>query len=182
MPALVQTARIVSGVEAIRATEKLRREQTHRDEWPYEHIYPPPKSKRVHQEFTLQVSAITPGTQILIGSYQVQNNFRMMFTGLVQLYIGSSAFTPGDGSIVWVLDVNNPIGVTGLVQGYPIQGFSNSGIPKGAYISGVFAPYPLAPMPEILGPLDLLSSKVTITAGITTGAFLTIFEGYLLEL
>jgi hypothetical protein len=181
MAATTLTRRLVSGIEALRAADKLRKEQERRDQWPYEWVYPPPGSQRVHQEFTLQVSAITPGTQILIGSYQVQNNYRFMFTGLVQLYVGASAFTPGDGNIIWVLDVNIPIGVTSI-QGYPIQGFSPSGIPKAGYSSGVFAPYPLAPRPEILGPLDTLSSKVTITGQITTGAFLTIFEGYLLPL
>ena len=182
MATLVQPARrIVSGVEAVKAADKLRRQQKNRDLWPYEWIYPPPDSQRVHQEFTLQVSAITPGTQIEIGEYQVQNNYRWMFTGLVQLYVGASAFTPGDGNIVWVLDVNIPIGVA-AIQGYPIQGFSPSGVPKAGYSSGVFAPYPLAPKPEILGPLDTVRSKVTITANITTGVFITIFEGYLLPL
>ena len=173
--------RMVSGTEAIRAAELLRKLEDRRALWPYDWIYPPPDSQRVHQEFVLQVSAITPGTQIQIGAYQVQNNYRFMFTGLVQLYIGQSAFTPGDGNVVWALDINIPVGVTSP-QGHPVQGFSPSGVPKGAYISGVFSPYPLTPKPELLAPLDTLRSKVTITGNITTGSFVTIFEGYLLPL
>jgi hypothetical protein len=172
---------MVSGVEAIKAADKLRRQQTNRDLWPYDWVFPPPDSQRVHAEASIAISALTPGTEAQVLSYQVQGNYRFMLNGLVQLYVGQSAFVPGDGNISWALDVNIPVGITSP-QGYPVQGFTPSGIPKGAYFSGVYAPYPLAPKPEVIGPNDTLRSKVTITAQITTGRIIAIFDGWLLPL
>ncbi len=180
-PALVRPSqRVVSGAEAIKAADLLRKEQSRRDLWPYEWTFPPPDAELVHAEGTVAVSTLTPGTQAQVLSYQVQNNYRFMLASLVQLYVGSSSFVPGDGNVSWVLDVNIPIATTSL-QGYPIPGFSPSGIPKGGYQSGVFAPYPF-PKPRVLAPSDTLRSKVTITSQITTGSILAIFDGWLLPL
>ena len=173
--------RIVSGVEALAALEELeRRVQDRRDQWPYPWVFPPPDSERVHQEGTLDVSTLTPAIAAQVLSYEVQGNYRFRLNGLVLLYVGSGVFTPGDGNIVFGLDINVPIGVTSL-QGYPVQGFDNSGIPKGAYQSGVYAPYPLAPKPEVIGPEDTLRAKVTVSAGIqgAGGRVLAIFDGWL---
>ena len=175
--------RMISGTEAVKAADKLRKLQSNRDLWPYEWVYPPPDSERVHAEGTVDVSTLTAGVAGLVLSYQVQNNYRFMLNGLVLLYIGSGTFTPGDGNVVFGLDINVPIGVTSL-QGYPVQGFDNSGIPKGAYQSGVYAPYPLAPRPEFIGPSDTVRAKVTVSAGIqgAGGRVLAIFDGWLLPL
>lgn len=175
--------RVVSGVEQIRAAAKLAKLQRNRDLWPYEWVFPPADRERVHQEGTADVSTMTAGSANLVLSYQVQNNYRFMLNGVVLLYIGNGVFVPGDGNMVFGLDVNAPIGVTSL-QGYPVQGFDGSGIPKGAYASGVYAPYPLAPCPEIIGPSDTLRAKVTPSAGIvaSTGRVIAIFDGWLLPL
>lgn len=176
-----EPVRLLSGVEAIAAAEELRKLQTRRELWPYEWVFPPPDSQRVHQEASIDIGTLTPGTAGLVLAYQVQNNYRFMLNGLVQLYIGQSAFVPGDGSVVFGLDINVPIGIT-APQGYPVQGFDNSGIPKGAYISGIFAPYPLGPKPEVINASDTLRAKVTITNQITTGRVIAIFDGWLLPL
>lgn len=175
--------RMVSGTEEIRAANLLRRLQERRELWPYEWVFPPPDSQRVHHEGTVDVSTLTAATAAQVDSYQVQNNYRFMLNGVVLLYVGSGTFTPGDGNVVFGLDINVPIGVTAL-QGYPVQGFDNSGIPKGAYLSGVFFPYPLAPKPEIIGPTDQLRSKVTVSASIIAsgGRVISIFDGWLLPL
>lgn len=177
------TRRVVSGVEAIRAAAKLKMLQLRRDLWPYEWVFPPPDSERVHQEGTLDVTTLTAATAAQVLAYRVQNNYRFMLNGLVLLYIGAGVFTPGDGNVVFGLDINVPVGVTSL-QGYPVQGFDNSGIPKGAYQSGVFAPYPLAPKPEVIGPSDTLRAKVTVTNAIigAGGRVIAIFDGWLLPL
>ena len=175
--------RVVSGVEQIRAAARLAKLQRNRDLWPYEWVFPPPDRERVHQEASSDVSTMTAGSANQVLSYQVQNNYRFMLNGLVLLYIGNGIFTPGDGNIVFGVDVNVPIGVTSL-QGYPVQGFDNSGIPKGAYASGVYAPYPLAPCPEIIGPSDTLRLKVTPSAGIvaSVGRVIAICDGWLLPM
>jgi hypothetical protein len=173
--------KVVSGVDAIKAAAKLL--QRNRDLWPYTWVFPPPDSKRVHQEGTLNVNGQAAATAIQVLAYRVQNNYQFMLNGVVLLYIGNGVFTPGDGNIVFGLDVNVPVGVTSL-QGYPVQGFDNSGIPKGAYSSGVYAPYPLAPKPEVIGPADTLRAKVTLSAPITAsvGRVIAIFDGWLLPL
>jgi hypothetical protein len=171
--------RVVSGMEELQAAREKELLEEHRQLWPYVHVYPPPNYKRVHQEASIAVSSLTPNTPAEVLAYTIPGNYRFMFNGLVQLYIGSSSFTPGDGNVKWDLDVDIPAGVTSP-QGYPVQGFSNSGIPKGAYQSGIFAPYPLAPAPEEIGPLHVLRSKVTVTAQITTGRIIAVFDGWLL--
>ena len=187
MAAIVPVRRVISGVEQAKAADKLRRLADRRAQWPYEWVFPPPDSQRVHQEASLDVATgasggpLVAGTQYQVLAYQVQNNYRFMLNGLVQLYIGSNTFVPGDGNVTWNLDVNIPVGITSP-QGYPVQGFDNSGIPKGAYFSGIYAPYPLAPKPEIIGPSDTLRSKVTVSSSITTGRIIAIFDGWLLPL
>lgn len=176
-----KVARMVSGVEAIRAADLLRKLQSRRELWPYDWIYPPPDSQRVHQEGSVDVSTLTPGTAAQVLAYQVQNNYKFMLNGLVLLYIGQNTFVPGDGNVVFGLDVNIPIGIT-APQGYPVQGFDQSGIPKGGYISGIFAPYPLAPKPEKINALDTLRAKVTVSGSITQGRVIAIFDGWLLPL
>lgn len=178
-----KTRRVVSADEMLKAAELLRRLQERRDQWPYPWIFPPPDRERVHAEATLDVGGLTPGTAAQVLSYEVQGNYLFMLNGIVQLYIGMGVFTPGDGNVIFGLDINVPIGVTSL-QGYPVQGFDNSGIPKGAYASGIYAPYPLGPSPEIIGPENTLRSKVTVSASIqgAGGRILSIFDGWLLPL
>lgn len=176
--------RVVSGPEALEAVRGLERQrQDRRDQWPYEWVFPPPDSERVHQEGTVDVTTLTAATAGLVLSYEVQGNYRFYLNGLVLLYIGNGIFTPGDGNVVFGLDINVPIGVTSL-QGYPVQGFDNSGIPKGAYANGIYAPYPLGPRPEIIGPENTLRAKVTASAAIVAsiGRVLAIFDGWLAPL
>ena len=172
--------RVVSGAEALKAAELLRRLQERRELWPYPWVFPPPDSERVHVEGSVDVSTLTAGTAAQILAYEVQGNYQFRLNGLVQLYIGQGVFVPGDGNVVWGLDINVPIGVTSL-QGYPVQGFDGSGIPKGLYQSGISAPYPLAPKPEVIGPENTLRAKVTVTAGIqgAGGRAIAIFDGWL---
>ena len=171
--------RVLKGIDAIREAHEIQRRNLRLEKWPYEWVYPPPDSERVHFEATIDVSTMVPGTQTLIAEYQVQNNYNFQFTGLVQLYLGQNSFVPGDGSIVWFLDVNIPLGVR-TPQGYPVQGYDRSGIPKGGFVSGVIMPYPLAPKPEPLAPLDFLRSKATIQPNINQGRLVTIFDGWLI--
>lgn len=170
--------RVLSGIDAIRQAHEKQRRFKRLEEWPYIWVHPPPDSVRVHVEGSIDVQTMVPGNQAEILEYQVQNNYDFFFNELVQLYVGQSNFTPGDGNIVWNLDVNIPLGVV-APQGYPIQGYDNSGIPKGGFATGVFAPYRLGPNPEPLGPSDILRSKATISANITIGRLVTIFDGWL---
>ena len=172
--------RVLSGTDAIKEAHEMQRRNLRLEMWPYDWIFPPDDSERVHVEGSVDVSTLIIGTTVEVVEYQVQNNYKFYLNGLVQLYIGPNTFIPGDGQITWFLDVNTPLGSTAL-QGYPVQGYDRSGVPKGGFATGVFAPYHLGPRPELLAPLDILRSKVVINTGnINTGRMLTMFDGWLL--
>jgi len=190
--------RIVSGPEAVRAASKLEQDQERRDQWPYEYLFPPPSADLVHAVGTLAAPAA--GTQTCILAYTVPDNMVFVFTGLVQVFIGSG-YVPGGKQATWALDVNISVGGT-APPGYTLQGFGNEQlggstgtaipsanigitIPYGVYVTpGGILPYPFA-KPYILRPADILRSKVTTTADISPGQpnnFITVFDGWLLPL
>lgn len=131
--------------------------------------------RRVHDEHFLAVPS--NNNQALIGAYTVPTGMYFVFKWLVQVYIGSSSWTPGDGNIIWVLDIDIPLTGTQPTQGMKVNGWQSSRIPYGGYNSGLYAPWELEE-PEIIEGNSILRSKVTInSANITTGQFVTIFGG-----
>ena len=170
--------RVQSGIEAIRSAHEIQRQNKRLEQWPYEWLFPPPDSERVHVEGSLDVQTIAGGPAVEVLEYQVQNNYKFRLTGIVQIYVGQNAVVPGDGNVLWGLDINIPLGQD-APQGYPVQGFDQSGISKGGFISGVIMPYPLSKAEE-LKPLDTLRSKVTVSSQITAGRVITIFDGWIL--
>ena len=183
-----EISQILGGPSQMPAQRTLNRQKQRVEKWPYTHVFPPPQAVRVEPEGELAAPAV--GVQTVVLQYQVPDGFQFAFTGLIAVYTGSG-FVLGSQDITWVLDVNTPIATPagGAGQGYPIQGMSPSFLPKGGLSPGpsgifsIFAPWPI-PMPEILGPLDILRSKVTTTAAITPGApnfFVTVFLGWMWE-
>lgn len=173
--------RILAGPSAAPADRKLATRFQRQSAWPYTHSFPPPQSVRVHPEGIIPAPA--GSTQTVVLSYQVPDGFQFAFVALMNIFSGSG-FALGSTDITWVLDVNTPIPAPagGSAQGYPIQGMSPSNLPKGAFASGLFAPWRL-PKPEILNPLDTLRSKVTTNgAVIIPGApnfFIAVFLGWM---
>jgi len=171
------------------AQRALNKQNQRKNDWPYTHVYPPPQAVRVEPEGIIPAPAINTQTQVL--QYQVPDGFQFAFEKLIQIFNGTG-FVLGSTDITWVLDINTPLGtVAGTSgQGYQVQALSPSNIPKGGMAfsasagpQSVYDPWPL-PMPEILGPLDILRSKVTTTFAITPGApnyFITIFCGWMWE-
>jgi len=179
-PVVIETdkpSRVVTGAEAVKAAEAMARMQRNWDLWPYPWVFPPPDGERVHVEGIIPAPAAA--TQTIVTSYTVDNGFNFILWGIFQVYSGGG-FILGAPDITWVLDINEPLG-GGVVQGYPVQGFQSSNIPKGALLGGsLYAPY-LLPKPEILSPTDTLRSKVTTTVNIPQGApnyFITVFLGW----
>lgn len=170
-------SRIISGAEAVAALREIETSQRNRDLWPYNWEFPPPDGERVHVEGIIVAPAA--GVQSIVASYTVDNGFNFVLTGIIQIF--TQSWDVGSTDITWVLDINQPL--TAVVQGYPVQGFTSSNVPKGGFGgvgSGVFAPYHL-PKPEILSPTDVLRSKVTTSANIVAGApnrFISIFLGW----
>lgn len=183
-----QVSSILAGPSQMPAQRALNQQRERKELWPYTHIFPVPQAVRVEPEGILAAPLVA--TQSIVLAYQVPDGFQFAFTNIIQVYVGSG-FTLGSTDVTWVLDVNTPIPAPagGTGQGYPIQALSPSNIPKGAIAfsasgpQSLYDPWPL-PMPEILGPLDILRSKVTTTAAITPGApnyFITIFCGWMWE-
>lgn len=161
-----------------RTAERLARPLERKAAFPFEWSYPPPNAIRVHQSASIATPAANTQTQVL--AYEVPLNFTFYFTALIRLWIGGTGTViPGDGAILWVLDVNVPVGVTSP-QGYPVQGFSDS-FPYGNFSAGFYNPYPLV-MPEVLKTGDTLRSKVTVNNTPSGGRMVTILDGWLVKL
>lgn len=188
VPVSPHLSKILAGPSSMTAQRALTKQDQKRQDWPYTHVFPPMQAVRVEPEGI--IPAPLNGVQTIVLSYQVPDGFQFAFTGLIAVYVGAG-FTLGSNDVTWVLDINTPIPspAGGSGQGYPIQAMSPSNIPKGAIAfsssggQSIYAPWPI-PMPEILGPLDILRSKVTTLAAITPGApnyFITIFIGWMWE-
>lgn len=178
-------SKILAGPSAMPAQRALNKQIERRHDWPYTHVFPPTQATRVEPEGVIPAPLIGVTTTVL--QYQVPDGYQFILSGIITLYSGSG-FTLGSTDITWLLDINTPI-TGGTPQGYPVQGMSPSNLPKGGVTPGpsgnfsIFAPWHL-PMPEILGPLDILRSKVTTGATITPGApnfFITVFLGWMWE-
>ena len=180
-----QVSNLLAGPSQMAAQRKLNQRSERKELWPYTHTFPPPQAIRVEPEGI--IPAPLPGVTSVVLQYQVPDGFQFVLTGLIAIYSGTNYFL-GSTDITWLLDINTPLPTPqgGTPQGYPVQQMSPSNIPKGGISpapGSVFAPWPL-PMPEVLGPLDTLRSKVTTTAAIPVGApnaFITIFLGWMWE-
>lgn len=179
MPVRNISPRVVTGPEAVKAAAAIAAVEDRRDQWPYPWSFPPPNAKRVFRVGSLLAPAapvfpaLTVTTEVL--AYQVPQGYRFWLCSIVQVYIGAG-FVAGSGDILWTLDKNRPIGVAPL-QGEVVQGFAAVGLPLGS----LAYPWPLD-MPELLGPTDILRSKVTTTNAIPQGNsnfFHSIFSGWL---
>jgi hypothetical protein len=93
-------------------------------------------SKHVMAGYSIPAPATNAQTLIL--QYKVPNGFRFRLTGLL-LGCNCSAWTPGDGNVVFSLSLNKPVGSTAS-QGAPIQGFGNITVPLGSFEHG---PWPI---------------------------------------
>lgn len=137
--------------------------------------------RREHFEASVDVTTLNPVTnftQAQVGAFTVPGGMYFEFKWLVQLYVGPSAFTPGDGSVKFAWDIDDPLG-SAPRQGYPLQGFFNSTLTLGGYNSGIYAPWELEE-PEIIEENSILRSKVTVDGTkITAGRIVTIAGGHL---
>lgn len=134
--------------------------------------------RRVHQEASVAFNAFGNLTQGVVLTYTVPGGMYFEFKWLVQLYVGTSTFTPGDGNITFQWDIDEPLGSTPR-QGYPLQGFFASTFTLGGYNSGIYAPWELEE-PELIDNNSVLRAKVSVNTGnITGGRIVAIAGGHL---
>ena len=165
--------RVLSGSDAMRAAEDLRRQKAKESDWPYEHLFPPRNSIPVNGGTTGVQAANVPaaGGTAVIATFQVPSGFKFIMTGIWQCFNG--VFVPGDS--LWTLTVNP----AGGAQANPVQGLIQVPVPLGSWVYGV--PW-LFERPYEFAPLDLLSDSaknVNLSAG-PPNQYVSGFFGYLL--
>jgi hypothetical protein len=181
----MKTPRLVSGTEAVRAAEALRKEQAKRDQWPFEWVYPPPDADPVTTPTNLTTNADgdsngiilapAPGiaNQVVVCNYHVPSGYNFLLTHLVLAYNGGN-FTAGDMN--WTVDKNSPLG-TSPFQASVVQGFALVQVPLGS-IAPQYSEFPLAKN-EIFAPEDVIRAKVYVSNNINSGYFTAIFKGWI---
>jgi len=167
--------RILSGADAARAADKLRRANERRAAWPYFHLEPPPDAIPVNQ-IGAPVDVPAAGSSVQVFSYLVPSNFKFVMQGIIQSLGFQAGFAFNAGDSLWTVTVNPNNGV----QSNPVQGLINTPIPLGSWLFGTWWRFP---MPYVFSGLDLISSVATninLNAG-PPNVYLTGFLGYLIQ-
>jgi hypothetical protein len=132
-------------------------------------LFPPSSADDVLETGVIALPADSD-PQALVLEYDVPSGMAFILTHVVASAAVAgdlnSAFAPGDGSLVFVLDVNQPLG-SPVPIGQPVKGFNALKVPLGSF---PFGPWPL-PCPRIFNPLDKLRWKVTNVSLTTASVF-----------
>ena len=166
-------ATVLSGPQAIAeghkmAAAKLRDKQ---ERWPYTWFAPPPGSEHVRADsdglgHSGAIPAPPNGVLTLVASYQVPNGQKFCFTHILLGADVGGAWVPGDGSIIFSVDVNRP--GAGNAQGLWFKDFQRVLVPLGSFANG---PWPvIATEQAIFEALSTIRIKVVTTATINPGA------------
>lgn len=163
----------VPGTQMIGAdiAQKARAVQrNNRDKWPFWWLFPPFSQSPVNEFNGIALPAVTSSVYSLVLEYDVPSGEVFVMTGLIfqALLAGdfNSAFAPGDGSVLGLLDVNNALN-SPLPTGAPVKGFQSVNVPLGDFNRG---PFPLS-SPFIFNPLDKIRWKVTNVSLATADVF-----------
>jgi hypothetical protein len=144
-------------------------------------LFPPVTARDVLVTGGIALPGETVGTYSLVVEYDVPSGLKFVLTHVVAcaMIAGAlnSAFAPGDGSVIFLLDVNEPLN-SPIPQGAPVRGFAGLQVPLGNFATGMWSP--LA-MPEVFDPLDALRWKITNVSLATAHVFVACgFLGYTL--
>lgn len=151
----MSAVRLFTGVDAVKAADKLRTIRENQERWPYIHVYPPPDSIPVHEITRTAVAApVGTGSTVEVLAYTVPSGFAFFMLDVVLSFQGAS-FTWGDGK--WSVTRNTPIGVAN-VQASPVQGLTNIPFPLGSFQSS--GPWRL-PRAYNFKPLDVVRAAFT---------------------
>lgn len=164
---------LVSGPQALKAAESLRRARRKDDFWPYDWQFAPPGSKMDQATGFVAVPAQNIATQVV--SYQVPDGMNFYPLGVVLTLIGAN-YAPGD--FTWSLTINSPVGIS-AAQFLPYDGFQN--VPFGLGTLEIPWALPRADR-NILHARDTARIVVTVaSAGLQQGSFAGVITGYVLD-
>ena len=168
--------RVVTGPEASKAAHALMKKRESREDWPFPWLFPSRGAEPVFRSNSIVAPVAGVASEIL--AYAIPAGLQFALVELIQVYVGSG-FVAGSGSILWTVDVDQPVGVPSL-QGNPLPGLNLVSLPLGGFQGGVFAPWRFA-KPFLIGPEQVLRSKCITTVDIPAGApnyLLSIFSGW----
>jgi hypothetical protein len=126
---------------------EVERQRNAKAEWPYQWIYPPgvaiPVSiglqPTVPGVATAGVAMPAIGDQVEVCEYTVPNGFAFWLREVIAearaAGVPSLPFAPGDGSVFWTLDVDQPLGAV-FPTGAPVKDFGQVQVPLGAWEIG----------------------------------------------
>ena len=148
---------IVSGPEATRAADQLRRASERRSSWPYDKLEAPPEAIDVNRIGTAVVDAA--GVTTTIVSLLVPAGYRFILQALWLCAPNSLTFVPGDALFSIFVNPNNG------VQSRPEQDLVNLPVPLGMWQFGI---YHVLRQPREFAGLDLITAQavnVNLSAG-----------------
>lgn len=149
-------SRSLAGLQLERGANALRLEREAKEKWPYVWTAAPPGSEHVCKIKTVASPADNNPIEIL--SYQVPNNQRFVFRGLVLNFSNPNAvWTPGDGNVTFSVTINKPVGLA-TAQGQSYKDYGTVLVPLGSFTLG---PWPIEP-----GELSLIDSRNVLRASV----------------
>jgi hypothetical protein len=163
---------IVTGPQAVKATEALRLQQKKDAKWPFSWMDAPPASKQDQTWGHITIPAAA-ATYTELFAYEVPDGMMFLPTDLFFVVSGTS-WNAGD--FLWSLDLNSPTSVS-APQSLPIDGYS--AVP---FALGSFEIPWMLPRAELnfLHSRDVLRMKVrNINLGAGQGSFNGLVKGYL---
>lgn len=160
----------LSGPEAMRAAEKLRKQQERLASWPYPHLFPPPDSIPVNQ-IGAAVACPAPGVSVTLLTYQVSVGFRFFLTAILQSF--DASMNAGDAQ--WTVSVSNLR--TGGATSQLVQGLAATIIPLGDWRYGTRWQFDRAY--EFGAQEQVTSAVANLVLGAGSGNFVSGFFGFL---
>jgi hypothetical protein len=158
------------GVSHVAKAKALLQQRDNKAQWPYWWLFPPFSSSPVNVFNGITLPDETSGVYSLVCQYNVPSGEIFVLTGLIfQAVIAgalNSAFAPGDGSVLGLLDVNNPLN-SPVPVGAPVKGFQSVNVPLGSFTD---RPFPLSDV-FVFDPLDIIRWKVTNVSLATDDVF-----------
>jgi len=180
MPANTEAQRMYSGAEATFAMDTIRQDESNREKWPYQHVYPPVNAEPVHVIGFVPtpdtvVNVGVSGATVVVLTYQVPSGFRFILRSIIQTYEGGN-FVPGQA--LWTIDRNTPLNVANF-QAQPEQGLVAVPVRVGSFVPFTVDKFERAYEFE---SLDVVRSKATnVALGVDApNFFISGFFGYLI--